>query len=156
MGQSAIVFVTANPENSNEVYKTVKRALDKWQRNLLDQYWARKGFSSRAEFFWRNKDKPLNHNFTDWTNGIYDIKTSDFGSFNMDFTVNGEVRSLFCTHTCSSDYKDTYEGDKIIFSIGYWGLSDEIMKIVAEACKSFGDVYYDFNDCDDKDFIKLN
>lgn len=67
-----------------------------------------------------------------------------------------EARSLFCTHSCSCDYSDTYDGEKIMFSIGHWGMCDEIMKVVAKACKEFGTVYYDHNDCDDKDFIKLN
>lgn len=40
-------------------------------------------------------------------------------------------------------------------SVGYWGSCDEIMMVVAKAIKEFGDVYYDFNDCDDLDFIKL-
>lgn len=30
-----------------------------------------------------------------------------------------------------------------------------IKKIIAEPLKDFGDVYYDFNDCDEKEFIKL-
>lgn len=56
---------------------------------------------------------------------------------------------------CYTDHSDTYEGDKIIFSIGCWGSYNEIMMIVADAVKSFGDVYYDFNDCDDQGFVKL-
>ena len=27
--------------------------------------------------------------------------------------------------------------------------------VVAKAVAPFGDVYYDFNDCDDQDFVKL-
>ena len=30
------------------------------------------------------------------------------------------------------------------------------MLTIADAVKEFGDVYYDFNDCDDKPFVKLN
>lgn len=155
MGQSAIVFVTAKPGKANEVYGVVKKVINKWQRNLLDEYWRNKGFESRLEFLYRDKELSCNKDLKDWTNGIYSCNTYDFRSFNMNFKVNGEQRRLFCTHTCSCDYSETYKGDKIIFSIGYWGMSDEIMKIVGEACKPFGDVYYDFNDSDDKDFVKL-
>lgn len=155
MGQSAILFVTVKTEKSNEVYEEVKKAIDKWQRNLLDEYWRSKGFESRLEFQHRDKELGCNKDLKDWTNGVYSCDTYDFRSFNMHFKVNAEQRSLFCTHTCSCDYSDTYEGDKIIFSIGCWGMSDEIMKVVGEACKPFGDVYYDFNDCDDENFIKL-
>ncbi|CAH9013027.1 hypothetical protein VP249E411_P0085 [Vibrio phage 249E41-1] len=30
------------------------------------------------------------------------------------------------------------------------------MKVVAKAVAPFGDVYYDFNDCDETDFVKLD
>lgn len=147
MGVDAKLFVTAKQGQENLVYAKVKEAIDDWQRDLLKSEMIVQNTTNIFSFIDKNK-----HN---WSNGVASIDTHDFRSFNMHFRVAGESRSLFCTHGCSSDYSNVYEGNKIIFSLGYWGKSDEIMKIVAKAAKEFGEVYYDFNDCDDKDFIKL-
>jgi GH18 family chitinase len=66
-----------------------------------------------------------------------------------------EKRMLSIHFGCDSDYSDTYKGDKVILSLGCWGSSDEIMKTLAKELAQFGDVYYDHNDCDAEDFVKL-
>lgn len=147
MGVDAKLFVTAKQGQENLIYAKVKKAIDIWQRSLLDDYKDKMGFTSRYDITSMEK--------YGWSNGISSIHTYDFGSFFMHFRVAGESRSLFCTHSCSCDYSDAYQGYKIIFSLGYWGKSDEIMKVIAKSVKEFGDVYYDFNDCDDKYFIKI-
>lgn len=63
-------------------------------------------------------------------------------------------RTLKVFPDCSCDY-GIYLGDKIIFSISHWGSHEEIMQLVGGSLKCFGDVYYDHNDCDDEDFVKL-
>jgi len=88
----------------------------------------------------------------DYSNGIKKCYTHDFCSFSVIFTVNGETRDLFVTHSYN-DYSDVYKGDKIIFSLGCWGLSEEIMMVVAKAIENMGEIYYTKNDCKD-DFVK--
>ena len=102
----------------------------------------------------RETNDPRNSDIKDFSNGIRSCYTHDFGSFNISFTVHGEKRILFVTHTCSNDYSEVYEGEKIIFSLGCWGMSEEIMLVIADAIKEFGDVYYTKNDCEDE-FKKL-
>ena len=132
----------------------VIEAINKWQRKELDAYLEKKGFDNRMSFLFRDKDKKVNKRLKDFTNGIDSCSTTDFRSFYINFTVYGEKRSLFITHTCSDDYYTTYDGDKIIFSLGSWGLSEEIMMVCANAIKNLGDIYYTKNDCDNN-FKKL-
>lgn len=154
MGVSSVLFVATKPENILQIMPKVIDAINVWQRAELDQYWDRKGFDSRAMFLFRNKESEVNKGLKDFTNGIYDTSTSNFRSFITQFKVYGNSRALFCTHTCSSDYSDTYDGDKIIFSLGSWGLSEKIMMVVSDVVKEYGDVYFTNNDCED-DFEKI-
>jgi hypothetical protein len=156
MGLDSKLFVATKKENILQVMPKVIEGLNTYIRAELDAYLEEKGFSNRMQFMFRDKESELNKGLKDFSNGISECTTYDFRSWNINFKIQGENRSLFVTHTCSNDYKEVYDGDKIIFSLGYWGLSDEIMKVVAESLLEFGDVYYDFNDCDDEDFVKLN
>jgi len=124
MGVDTKMFIAVKKEAIIDIMPIVINALNKWQRSELDRY-------------------------ADLTCDTY-----DFGSFNINFTIHGENRQLFITHTCSNDYSDTYKGDKIIFSLGNWGVSEDIMMVVADAIKEKGDLYYVKNDCSD-DFKKL-
>lgn len=151
MGQDTNLFVATKKENILQVMPKVIEAINKWQRFKLDEYWKSEGFESRGQFLYR-KDKTKNKGFS---NGIINVDTSTFTSFNIHFEVKGEKRSVFITHTCSCDYSEIYEGEKIIFSLGYWGMSEKIMMVVANAVKDFGDVYFVLNDCGEKEFEKL-
>lgn len=77
---------------------------------------------------------------------------SDFNVLCLDFGI-GEHRSLHIFPDCSCDYSEIYQGDKIIFSLGCWGKHKEIMEILINTLTELSDVYYDFNDCDDEDFV---
>lgn len=149
MGVNATLFVATKKENILDVMPKVIETLNTYIRKELDEYWKKEGFENRTHFIFSQEDNKV------FTNGIREVITSDFRSCWVNFTIHGENRRVFVTHNCSTDYKDIFDGEKIIFSLGYWGLSDEIMKVIAEPLKEFGDVYYDFNDCDDQDFIKL-
>lgn len=155
MGVNAKLFIATKPENLLQIMPKVINALNVWQRAELDQYWDKKGFENRLQFMFRDKKIGVNKDLKDFTNGIYDVRTHDFRSFDIYLTVHGEKRTLFITHNCSGDYSDTYVGEKIIFSLGSWGLSKEIMMVVADAINEFGDIYFTNNDCSD-DFEKLN
>lgn len=146
MGVNTKMFVATDSNNILKLMPKLIKAINVWQRDKLDTYCKSKGFKSRMEYLFQ-KDSNNNKVFT---NGIYNVSTTDFRSFNIYFTVHGEKRALFITHECSCDYSDTYEGEKIIFSLGASGMSEEIMMVVAEIVKEFGDVYYTPNDGGEK------
>lgn len=146
MSVDAKLFVTCDPVEAIHVAQAVLRKLNEWQRSVLDNHWKSKGYNSRIEFFALGVDAKDN-----WSNGVK-VDTQDLSSFCFYFRINGEKRMLHVHLECDCDYSDTYDGYKVIFSIGHWGMYSEIMKQVAQAVESFGDVYYDHNDCDDEDF----
>jgi hypothetical protein len=154
MGVSTKLFVATESKNIVDLMPVVIGAINKWQRNHFDKYLAEKGFDNRVSFLFRDKNAGANKHLKDYTNGIHSITTYDFGSFDINFTIHGEQRTVFVTHTCSNDYKDIHNGEKIIFSLGYWGMSREIMTVIGEAVKPFGDVYFIEDDTTDE-WVKL-
>lgn len=153
MSRDSRLVLSCNKEYALDIGNSVTKALSKYARNKLDNYWKNNtDAQSRVNFMWSDSYKDQNHKFSD---GVT-VTAHDFDTFWFIFGNGDEhKRSLFMFTTCSSDHEDI-EGDyKIVFSIGYWGNSDEIMMVVAEAIKEFGDAYYDYNDCDDLGFIKL-
>lgn len=55
----------------------------------------------------------------------------------------------------SCDYNDSFNGPKLIFSIGCWGAHKEIMSIVCDALAPFGRVFYCEDDSTDE-FVEIN
>jgi len=152
MGQSTVMFLAVEKSRFLDVMPFVINALDKYVRRELDKYWKLKGYNNRASFLCSDE----NQNPKVFSNGVYNVTTYNFNSFNIRFSILEEKRDLFVTHTCSSDYADTYKGEKIIFSLGNWGLSVEIMNQIISACRSFGDCYYIENDCSGNEFLKFS
>lgn len=150
MGVNTKMFVATKTKNILEVMPIAIKAINKWQREHLDNYWDKKGFKNRISFLHRDKEIGVNKDLKEYTNGIRSVDTHDFRSWNMCFTVHGEKRSLFITHTCSYDFKDAYEGEKIIFSLGFWGMSKDIMMVIGDAIKEYGDIYFVENDSKDE------
>ena len=153
MSLDSKMFVTCNKEDVINIGNSVTEALNAYVRGKLDSYWRHNTTcSNRLQFLF---DKSLEEHSRKFTNGV-SITSHNFDEFNISFGNGDESRrSLFMFTTCSSDYNDVCEGYKVIFSIGYWGSSEKIMSVLSGALKPYGDVYYDFNDCDDKDFIKI-
>lgn len=137
MGVNTKMFIAVEKEAIIKVMPLVIKAINEWQRNDLDRYADSKGFENRMSFLFRDKDAEINKVLKEYSNGIRTCDTYDFRSFNINFTIHGEIRQLFITHNCSNDYSDTYKGDKIIFSLGNWGMSEDIMMVVADAIKEF-------------------
>ena len=69
--------------------------------------------------------------------------------FNFSFKLNNESRMLMVHFDCDCYYSE-YPGSKIIWSLSYWGLAEEIILSICKAMKRFGQVYYEANDCDGK------
>lgn len=153
MGVNTKMFVTAKKERILEVMPKVIQTINDYVRFEFNKYM--KEIREDWNFIqYSIKYKKEGSNLKRFTNGVGSCYSYDFGSFHIDFSVNDENRSLFVTHTCSNDYSDVYVGDKIIFSLGCWGSSEEIMLLLADTVKEFGDVYFTKNDCE-TDFIKL-
>jgi len=84
--------------------------------------------------------------FLDKTSSFPDIKCNPiFRSFHIYFKVNNESRILGVSFD-SSDYKE-YGDSKIIWSVNYWGMAEEIILTICKAMKQYGQVFYEANDC---------
>jgi hypothetical protein len=67
--------------------------------------------------------------------------------FRICFKVNNEDRMLSVHFDCDCDYRE-YGGSKIIWSVNWWGMAEEIILAVCKAMKQYGKVFYEANDCD--------
>ena len=153
MSVDAKLFVTCGKDKLFDVMESVIEHMNIYVRAELDHYCKNHTDASSRFHFLLNKDYfEQSKNFT---NGVR-IGCHDFRCICIDFGNGDGRRSLRVFPDCSCDYLDIYDGDKIIFSIGHWGNCDAIMQVVALAVKEFGDVYYDHNDCDEHDFVKMN
>lgn len=153
MSVDSKIFVTCKKEDVISMGNSVTESLNVYVRDKLDNYWKNNtDAQSRLNFMWSDSYKDQSNKFT---NGV-SVTSHNFDTFVISFGNGDESRrSLFMFPTCSSDYSDVCEGYKVIFSIGYWGSVEEIMSVLSGALKPYGDVYYDFNDCDKEYFIKL-
>lgn len=68
-------------------------------------------------------------------------------AFYIHFKVNDENRMLGVYFDSSSDYKE-YGSSKIIWSVNWWGMAEEIILTVCKVMKQYGRVFYEANDCD--------
>ena len=72
-------------------------------------------------------------------------------SFQFIFKWNGEERILWVHTDCDCDLQASFGEDSegIILSLGMWGSSEEIMKMVLEDMKGFGECYFLLSDVND-------
>ena len=153
MGTQAKLFVTCGKEKLFEVGNAIIDTLNAYSRKELDRFILNSDvFDTRVDYLRYQRDFETNEHHT---NGVR-VDLFDFRCIAFNFGCGDiRMRSLHMTPDCSNDYSDVYGGEKIIFSINHWGKCDEIMKLVGESLKQFGQVYYDHNDCDDESFVKL-
>ena len=97
--------------------------------------------------------------------GVYSstaaMSTYNFHTFTIKFGIGDKYeRQAFVHTTCERDVDDilgTYKETRgaVLFSVGCWGQSELILNFVAqELCRSY-DVYVDYNDSDDIDYVKF-
>jgi hypothetical protein len=149
MSISSKAFVVTGKENLVEVMNTVVDSINKWQRSKLDSHIETTEYINRMNFIHRDDNKK------DWSNGC-SIHAYNMDCISIDFRVNGESRSLKALPDCSCDTQRIHEGNSIVFSINKWGMSEEIMAVVIAAIKAYGPTYYDFDDCDDEDYVLID
>ncbi len=97
--------------------------------------------------------------------GVYSstaaMSTHNFRTFTIKFGIGDKYeRQAFVNTTCECDVEDILSAYKephgaVLFSVGCWGQSELILNFVAqELCKSY-DVYVDYNDSDDVDYVMV-
>jgi len=69
------------------------------------------------------------------------------GYFTFRFKLNNESRMLSVHFDCDSDYSK-YGDSKIIWSVNWWGMAEEIILGICKVMKQYGKVFYEANDCD--------
>lgn len=143
------MFVTCGKDKLVDVLDAVMKQLNIYTRKELDHYWENHTECvSRIHFL-------FNGGAETFTNGVH-LHAYSMDCLSIVFGCGDDYkRSVKVFPDCSEDYHDVVQGDKLIFSIGKWGKSNEIMKQIGLALVPFGDVYYDHNDCDDEEFVKV-
>lgn len=71
----------------------------------------------------------------------------EMGYCRLHFKVNNEDRMMYVHFDCDCDYKE-FGGSKIIWSVNYWGMAEEIILGICEVMKQYGQVFYEAKDCD--------
>lgn len=147
------LFVTCNRDKLADVVDSVVDALNVYSRKKLDAAISSCDVAKNRIHFLNNQDA-----FSEtkkYSNGV-SITGYNLRLISLLFGCGDEtIRALNVSSCCHSDYSDIHNGPKIIFSLNRWGSSSEIMNIVCNSLKEFGDVYYNENDCSDE-FIKMN
>ena len=90
-----------------------------------------------------------------------EMSTYNFHTFTIKFGIGDKYeRQAFVFTTCDRDAEDILSPyneshGAVLFSVGCWGQSELILNFVAqELCRSY-DVYVDYNDSDDVDYVKF-
>lgn len=154
MGVDSKVFVVADKSQALAIGQAVFEAIEKWQRELLDKNAHAHGLTRLQFLFNENENKKPNGSPM-WTNGAR-IHASSFECFQIDFTVEGDHRTLWYFTDCECDTDYITKEHTFLFSIGHWGRHARIMHEVIKALTPFGPVYYDHNDCDEHDYVLQN
>lgn len=86
--------------------------------------------------------------FRDKTSKLPNIECRPLSrAFYIYFKVSNESRMLGVYFDCDCDYKE-YGGSKIIWSVNWWGMAEEIILSICKAMKQYGQVFYEANDCE--------
>lgn len=153
MGVDAKLFVVAGQDQALEIGNTVQEELYDYISYKVN-YAAREHGYKTAWHFLRSTDNRDANGKPQYRFGT-NITSHDFYGFTFSFLVDGEDRMLWYHTDCSCDTDHITKEHTLLFSIGHWGHVDEIMLTVAESLKEYGEVWYDHNDCDDEDYVRI-
>lgn len=151
MGVSSKLFVVCKQEDKMSVVKKVLETLDTLSIECLKNKEQQSG-CGRLQIV----NNPLTFGHYSFGAEMY---SREFELFTIRFGVGDEnARRAYVHTTCDCDVSSYLpEGmGAVIISIGCWGSNVMIMNTIANALKSFGDVYIDYNDCDDVDYAKVD
>ena len=128
--------------DSKDAFSVVK-AVDKAIKTLIENKTGEKGYSVNLIEGFRLP--------------TFEISTY-FDMVTCSFSYVGEQRKLSLIFCCDCDLKNHEEikGEKCIWlSLGSWGSSVEIMKVILKELASIGECYIDESDADDSGFVKV-
>lgn len=75
------------------------------------------------------------------------FKLYTHGMIGCQFDFAGDGRDMGIFTSCDNDYSEIREGKKIILSLGAWGDSVMLIKVVLSALSELGEAYVIENDC---------
>ena len=90
-----------------------------------------------------------------------EMSTRNFRTFTIKFGVGDKyARQAFVNTACEHDVEDILSVYKeprgaVLFSVGCWGHSELILNFVAQELSKSFDVYVDYNDSDDVDYVRF-
>ena len=90
-----------------------------------------------------------------------EMSTRNFHIFTIKFGVGDKYeRQAFVHTTCERDVEDILSAydethAAVLFSVGCWGKSELILNFVAQELSKSFDVYVDYNDSDDIDYMRF-
>jgi hypothetical protein len=155
MSVDSKLFVVVEKDKVLDVIDEVILGLNKWIKSEAESYYkAHTEAKSLHEFYW-NKEYESHRK-------LFSVMGVAISAYKMDMILinfgcgDSNRRNLSVFPKDFHDYNHIATDNKLVFSIGDFGKNNQIMMVVAEACKPFGKVYYDRNDCDDEDFVELN
>lgn len=146
------VFVMVNDSEKLKLIQQVTKEVNNFLRNAYHGMLKGKGEDHSFRSVREYKDS---YSFQS------QVSTRDCKTFTLIFNVFSESRMLWMNTICDCDYHEVGEdfnkdttGSKVIFSLGHWGHHKEIMQVVIDSIKEFGDTYYIENDCSG-DWVKI-
>lgn len=88
-----------------------------------------------------------------WTNGIGSFSTHNFGMFTTNFGYKGERRCFHAFIDCDNDLIEYTHIGGVIFNLGCWGSSDEIMRLIIDELKTDYPMWYVYDDSKDEEAV---
>ena len=129
--------------------QTAEKALSAYVRGELDKE-ADKVGATRLEYLFAFEGNE------EFTNGCSVSCNNSFDTFYINFKVHTENRTVFVfVEESSHDLKDYTDKPVVRFSVGKWGGSDKIMKVLTEALKDLGDVWYIEDDSVSDEYVEV-
>lgn len=152
MGVDTKVFVMVDDSEKLRALSSLAECVNRFLHSKFKEYCSIKGYLEGFQAVRAYKDK--------YSTSV-DIQTRNMETFRLMFNVFEESRMLWVNSDCDCDYHEVGEefntdttGTKIICSLGHWGYHKEIMQVVVDTLKEFGDTYYIENDCSG-DWVKV-
>jgi hypothetical protein len=79
----------------------------------------------------------------------------DMNMAQVTFSIAGESRSLTVHFGCDNDAKHKHPGEKLILSMGLYGVSIRVVEAILKRLTHLGRCYLDRNDCDDEPDVEV-
>ena len=152
MGLYARLFVKIEEDKKFLGIQKAMEAVNEFYLKKFNEALECSPYENRVQFNLESKDEDGRYLWSRPQLSSYDGEV-----FLLCFKINGESKTLYIMTNIKDEHQRIIGNHPALwFSQGGTNrLTDELMKVIATPLKKLGDVYYDFNDCDEKDFIKI-